>query len=177
MKSKQTSRLFRLSRSLKRLGRSVGRCNRKAIARQAVKDKVICSKVVKYLGDKIAREMKNMCAKSTNSILRSKNFNEFKLSCVITEMESHAPITLSLLRSCLTGRKPSKASNQRRKGRTKSRIIEPDRVVGICSAILLRGRSQQMNLLQHIVSTILYCGHASKRVRCSNIACTVQLNL
>ena len=54
-----------------------------------------------------------MCVKSTNSILRSKNFNEFKLSCVITEMESHAPITLSLLRSCLTGRKPSKASNQR----------------------------------------------------------------
>ena len=46
-----------------------------------------------------------MCAKSTNSILRSKNFNEFKLSCVITEMESHAPFTLSLLRSCLTGRK------------------------------------------------------------------------
>ena len=136
----------------------MGRCNRKAIARQAVKNKVICSKVVKYLGDKIAREM---CAKSTNSILRSKNFNEFKLSCVITEMESHAPITLSLLRSCLTGRKPSKASNQRRKGLTKSRIIEPDRVVGICSAILLRGRSQQMNLLQHIVSTILYCGHAS----------------
>ena len=61
MKSKQTSRLFRLSRSLKRLGRSVGRCNRKAIARQAVKDKVICSKVVKYLGDKIARVMKNVC--------------------------------------------------------------------------------------------------------------------
>ena len=25
-----------------------------------------------------------------------------------------------------------------------------------------------MNLLQHIVSMILYCGHASKRVRCSN---------
>ena len=83
-------------------------------------------------------------------------------------MESHAPITLSLLRSCLTGRKPSKASNQRRKGQTKSRIIEPDRVVGICSATLLRGRSHQMNLLQHIVSTILYCGHASKRVRSSN---------
>ena len=81
----------------------------------------------------------------------------------ITEMESHAPITLSLLRSCLTGRQPSKASNQRRKGGTKSQIIEPDRVVGICSAILLRGRSQQMNLLQHIVSTILYCGHASKQ--------------
>ena len=34
----------------------MGRCNRKAIARQAVKDKVICSKVVKYLGDKIARD-------------------------------------------------------------------------------------------------------------------------
>ena len=106
----------------------MGRCNRKAIARQAVKDKVICSKVVKYLGNKIAREMKEMCAKSTNSILRSKNFNEFKLSCVITEMESHAPITLSLLHSA--GRKPSKASNQRRMGRTKSLIIEPDRVVG-----------------------------------------------
>ncbi len=39
MKKQQASRVFRPSRSLKRLGRSVGRCNRKSIALQAVVSK------------------------------------------------------------------------------------------------------------------------------------------
>ncbi len=169
MKKQRASRVFRLSRSLKWLGRSVGRRNRKSIALQAVQDKRICMQVVKFLGQKITKEMKKMCAKSSNSILRSRNFQQFQLSSVILEMKEHAPNTLSLLCSCLAGCRNSRATNLSRKGRTKSRVIEPDRVVAISCAILLRGRSQRMNLLQHIVSMILFCGHASKRVSWLNI--------
>lgn len=146
----------------------MGGRNREAIARQAVKDKVICSKVVEYLGKKvIAKEMKKMCTQSTDSVLRKrdpKSLEEFELGSVIEEMKEHAPSTLSLLRSCLAGCRRSEATDIKNKGRTQSRKVEPDRVVGVCCAILLRGRSQRMNLLQLMVSMILYCGHASKRV-------------
>ncbi len=47
---------------------------------------------------------------------------------------------------------------------TKSRMFDVDRVVGVCCALLLRGKSQRMNLSQKIVSLILYSGDASKKV-------------
>lgn len=139
----------------------MGGRNREAIARQAVKDKVICSKVVEYLGKKVIA--KEMCTQSTDSVLRKRDPEEFELGSVIEEMKEHAPSTLTLLRSCLAGCRRSEATDIKNKGRTQSRKVEPDRVVGVCCAILLRGRSQRMNLLQLMVSMILYCGHASKR--------------
>ena len=58
-----------MSRSLKRMGKSVGRCNRNAIAKHAVSDKRICNKMVKLLGRKVEKEMKEMCLLSTDSAL------------------------------------------------------------------------------------------------------------
>ena len=167
MKNKQTLHVFRVSRSLRRLGRCVGRRNRWAIAGQAVKDERICSKVVKLLGKKVEKEMKNICALSPRSILRQRDptsLEVFELGSVIKDMEKHVPNTLSLLRSCFAGRKQSKASHLKTKGCTKPRVVDANRDVSICCAILLRGRSQRMNILQCIVSVILYCGHASKHV-------------
>ena len=46
----------------------------------------------------------------------------------------------------------------------KSRIVD---IVSVCCA-LLRGRTQRMNLLQRIISIVLYCGHTSKRVSSLN---------
>lgn len=165
VKKNQNARVFPLTRSLKRLGRSVGRCNRGSIARQVVNDDKICQKIVKLLGKKIEREMKTMCKLSTNSVLRRRDPEGFNLDSVITEMKKCAPNTLSLLRNCLSGHRRSEATEMRTRGRTKSRIFGVDKVVSVCCAILLRGRSQRMNGLQRIVSMILYCGHASKRVR------------
>ena len=132
----------------------MSRKNRSSIARQAVVDDRICQKVVVYLGKKLSKEMKAMCSLKSKSILRRRDvmsLQGFQLEALTKEMECVAPNTLSLLRSCLASRKPSKAKNVKSK-------------VGVCSAILLRGRSQRMNLLQKIVSLMLYSGHASKKV-------------
>ena len=43
-------------------------------------------------------------------------------------------------------------------------VVDKDHIVAVCSAILLRGISQQMNQFQRVVSTILYCGHCCKTV-------------
>lgn len=162
-----TSSLLPLTSSLKRLGRSVGRRNRRSIARQAISDSRIRERIVDLLGKRMANEMKAMCSMKTDSILRKRNqgiLHKLNVQAVVSEMEKHAPHTLAILRSCLAGCRRSKAKNERRKDRTKTRIVDVDRVVAVACAILLRGRSQRMNLLQRIVSLILYCGHASKRV-------------
>ena len=158
---KKRSRVYNLSRSLKRIGRSVGRLNRQSIAREAMKDERIRSKSIEILSKRLAKETKTLCSKKVMSTLRKRDLNslqEFDVSSILNEMEQHAPSVLTLLRGCLLGRKHLKV------GARKTRSVNADLVVAVCCAILLRGRSQRMNLLQRIVSIVLYCGHASKRV-------------
>ena len=114
--------------------------------------------------------MKKLCSKRVNSLLRRKDctsLQEFNIHGVISEMKVHAASVLTLLRGCLQGRNRSRAK------KTKSRAFDEDLVVGICSAILLRGRSQRMSLFQRVISLILYSGHASKRVSMSPRYCLV----
>lgn len=170
-KKNKKSRVFQITRSLKRLGRSLGCCYRNAIAKHAVNDKKICDRIVKLLGKKVQAEMKRMCLLSTDSVLRNKDPESFNLGDVYKEMEQHAPITKSILESCLSGRRKSSATELKRKGRTKSRMADKNKVVSVCCAILLRARSQRMNALQKVVSLILYCGHASKRVSKYSCVC------
>ena len=59
-----------LLRSLKKLGKSVGRANRSAIARQVVKDDRIRSRVIELLGVSMGKEMKKLCSKKVMSLLR-----------------------------------------------------------------------------------------------------------
>ena len=135
---------------------------RESIARQVMKDKRIHLKVVDIMGTDAGKEMKMLCSKKVNSILRKRDFSSvqaFDVQAVIKEMEEHAPSVLTLLRGCLLGRKPPKQKKM------KSRIVDIDLLVSVCCALLLRGRSQRMNLLQRIISIVLYCGHTSKRVR------------
>lgn len=146
----------------------MGRLNRESIAREAMKDKRIRSKAVEILGVDMGREMKRLCSKKVMSVLRNRDLSsvqEFDVQAIITEMKEHAPSVLTLLRGCLLGRKPPK------RGVLKSRVVDIDLVVAVCCAILLRGRSQRMNLLQRVISLVLYCGHASKRVSTFNINC------
>ena len=66
--------------------------------------------------------MKAMCAMKTDSILRKRSrgiLHKLNVQAIVSEMEMHAPHTLAILRGCLA---QSKAKNERRKGRTKTRI-------------------------------------------------------
>lgn len=131
VKRKHDARVLKPSRSLKSLARSVGGRNREAIARQAVKDKVICSKVVEYLGKKVIA--KEMCTQSTDSVLRKrdpKSLEEFELGSVIEEMKEHAPSTLTLLRSCLAGCRRSEATDIKNKGGLNRGWLNPTGLLG-----------------------------------------------
>ncbi len=139
--------------------------NRRSIARQVVNDRRIKERVVTLLGEKIRSEMEEMCSLRDISILRSTSpgvLQTFKWESVLTEMQELAPTLLRFLRSCVqrTRKVPSKGQTP---GQRTYRASD-DTVVGVCAAILLRHRSQGMNLVQRMVSLLLYSGHAPKQV-------------
>ena len=59
------------------MDKSAVHCNRNAIAKHAVRDKRLCNKIVKLLGKKFEKEMKEMCLLSTD--LRNKDLESFDM--------------------------------------------------------------------------------------------------
>lgn len=119
----------------KKLGKSVGRCSRRSIAHQVVKDQRIKDRVVELLGDKIRSEMKAMCSLSKASILRSTSpdvLQSFKWGDVLSEMEKQAPIMLALLRKCV--QRSKKVSVLCQDPKRKTYRANNDTVVGVCAA-------------------------------------------
>ena len=117
--------------------------------------------VLTILGREIQKELKRMCAITKPSMLRAstpKAFASFDWNKLESELESRAPTLLSVLRSAtVVNVPPSKA-------RKKTYRVKQSQVIGICAAILLRYRNQSMNLVQRILSVLLYNGCASKQV-------------
>lgn len=105
-----------------------------------------------------------MCSFEVNSILRKKlpkDLTTFEWEKFTRELEEYAPSLLKLLRGCIQKQKrPKKVSRQPK--------YNEDAIVGISIAILLRYRNQRLNLIQRIVSILLYCGHAPKSVSFKN---------
>lgn len=160
-KHKSKARVTHVSRSLKKLGKGVGRLNRSSIARQAMNDQRIRERILNILGEKIRKEMKAMCSLTDLSILRDtspKTLQSFKWDTLVAELQQKAPILTKVLRQCSQRtRKPSELQR-------KTRRIPDNHVVAICAAILLRHRNVGMNLVQRMMSVILYSGNAPKQV-------------
>ena len=152
----------RLSRSLKGLGRSIGRRSRLSIARQSVKDKKIRRKILEYIGTDIQKELTAMCNIKDSSMFRvqsKEDLEQFSWEGVVRELESRAPTLYSLLNYSIIVK-------SRRRPRTGGKTHRPRdaSVLGAIAGLLLRHRSQRMNILQRLVSLILHCGHAGKQV-------------
>lgn len=166
VKKHSKARVFQLSRSLKSLGRSVGRRNRSSIARQAMKDSRIRKKVVERMGKLMSQELTNLASLKSNSMLRNRScqaLEQFSWKELLVELEKETPITLSLLKQCAhVKRRVHKPRGEG--GRSKRRIPNEEAAVGMCFAILMRARSQRMNLVQRLISILLYGSHAPKQV-------------
>ena len=66
--------------------------------------------------------------------------------CMYDELEAHAPITKSMLLSCLNGHRESSATIKKN-GHTKCRMADSAKIISVCCCILLRARSLRMNAL------------------------------
>ena len=112
----------------------------------------ICSHAVTILGNMIHKEVKTIASKKVESTLlfKSKNcITNFKWATVHGEMVSHTP----LLCKILTAATKTRAEQQNQAA-----------VIGICFAVIMKQRNPTLNLLQKIISLILYSGHSSKLV-------------
>ena len=72
-------------------------------------------------------------------------------------MEEHAPSVLTILRDCLLGGKPFKQEK-------KLNLGPLTLILYLCVVLFCFEDSQGMNLLQRIISIVIYCGHTCKRV-------------
>ena len=157
----QRVRVQRLTHSLKRLGRSVGRRDRSSIARQVVADRKLLKRTVPLIGKTMAQEMKALCSVDAESILSrtdAATLQAFSWKQLLNELHKTAPITTTLLSNSLTCLRSSRSKKGPRRANN-------DAIVGLCCGLLARARSQKMNLIQRLISVLLYGGHASKQAR------------
>ena len=150
-----------LSHSLKKVGRSVGRKNPAAIARQVASHARIRKHLVKEMGKLIQKEMRRTCEIKNPSFLRGcevDNMLSFTWSFLIKELGKTAPTLLQLLTD-------SVARKRRRGHSTKpSHHAKDEAIIGVCAAIMLCHHYQHMNLFQRLVSVLLYSDHVPVQV-------------
>ena len=87
---------FHLTRSLKKLGRFVGRGSKQSIARAAVNNNSLLPQLVRALCSAIQKELKSLRSDKHDSILRLKSkpaLENFTWKMVWLELEQNAPTT------------------------------------------------------------------------------------
>ena len=142
---------FHLTRSLKKLGRFVGRGSKQSIA--AVNNKSLLPQLVRALCSAVRKEVKSLCSDKHYSILRLKSkpaLENFTWKTVWLELEQNAPTFLVLLVGLLPGSKQQLDS------------VRP--ALCMCASILLKLTNQKVDLVQTVVSLVLKAGHATKQV-------------
>ena len=133
------------------MGRAAARNSKYALVTEVFKNEAYREYVLKKIGVLVRRELTLIYSEHEKSILSSQSpavLHEFTWDVLLNELSSNAPVFFSILNSCT---------------RTRKRRYNQNAVIGICSAILLKFRSPMMNVVQKILSLILYAGHSRKQ--------------
>ena len=105
--------------------------------------------VVKKAGVMLQNELKELC--KSHSCFCAKDasvLEEFQWSNIATELKAKAPTLSVLFDNAIT--------------------IERDITVILCSAILVKSHNERANIVQRLISLLLYASHAPKQV-CINV--------
>ena len=107
------------------------------------------------IGRKIRAEIKRLSMCSNSSILRyntSNDLKNFKFERILEIIQANAPFLLSIFLSA-----------------TKTQVPRYNRtmIICVCVSILLKYRCKNLNLLQKIISLVLYASQCSQKVRYS----------
>ena len=147
------NRYFQLSRSLKKIGKYIGRGNRRSIASAVIQNPSLKKEVVSSLCKEIQREVKGVCSDAHDSILRMTSkpaIENFTWERVWQELELKTP----LLATTLSGLLPVSK-------RTQINVVP---ALCVCASVLLKLQNQKVNLVQTMISLVLKAGHATKQV-------------
>ena len=135
----------------KKLTRLLIRGKPPSVACQVLKDPRYLSPLLLKMGRIIAKEVAVLCSDRVSSLLSSSKKNDFVTFKweKLFEVESHAPCLLKILTTALQTKNENKTAVP---------------LIGVIVSILCSFRRRSMNLIQKIVSVILYAGHCSKQV-------------
>ena len=145
-------RYILLSPLRRKMGLALARGSYKALINSCYEDPGIRSIILNKIGRHLEKEMKKMCSKKVTSMLRSSSpeaLKTFKWADLITELNKHAPVLVSILHAC-----------------TQTRTFKSNRAatIGFCAAVLLKYRVPEMSLVQKLISLIMRAGHCGKQV-------------
>ena len=116
--------------------------------------------VVDEVAKEIRKEIKKLCSRKHDSILRMKTkpaLENFLWERILDELQLHAPTLITLLRNCLP------------KSKSTSATVSP--AICMSASILLKITNPHINLTQGVLSIILRAGHATKQVCCNLYVC------
>ena len=161
VKGKRYSKTHIIPRSsgLKPMARSLGRRNHPAIAKQVMRNPKTKAACLKVLEKDIQKELSSVVSTKSTSCLRLRSLDaleSFSWEKLCMELQSSAPTLYQVLHGCV--------NVKRRQRSTKTHHPSNTAILGVCAAVLLRHRNQNLNLLQRIISLILHSGHAAKQV-------------
>ena len=145
-------RTFLLTPQRKHLGKAVARRSKRAIAAECMKDHAVQKHILKLVGKMVHAEIKKFCSDGANSILKRDDpqcIKTFSWESFNSEVSKFAPILKGILQ----------ATCKARMSKTHFNVV-----MCVCVALLLRNRNPRMNLIQKIISLVLYGGHSSKQV-------------
>ena len=143
------SRTYPITPSRKPGVKAYARKLRKSVALECVKDLSSRDHAIQHFYGIVNQELKYLCSDRVNSVLRSRDIENFTWERLLDELKSNAPTFWGFLKTCFHTRTPRQNS---------------DAVMGFCSAIILKHRYNRMNVVQKILSLVLYSGHAGKQV-------------
>lgn len=152
--NQRKTRYFHLSRSLKKLGRFVGRGNKESIVKAVMENPHLHEFVVRAISKEVQGELKEICSDSYDTILRMKYkvaLQNFTWSRVWKELQSKTPTLLAIL------------SGGYSKGQVQPALCT-------CASILMKLRNPKVNLVQAMISVLLKAGHANTQVSVLTIA-------
>lgn len=152
---------------MKTLVRSVARQSNKAIARQAMGHQRVREHVFHLLKREIQKDMSRLCARKSSSMLRDTSVEAlscFTWDALCEELAVKGPPLLAILKACAEVKRRKQSSIKKKGSQLKTRHCSDVAVIGVMAAVLLRHCNQDMNLVQRMVTLILYNSHCSKQI-------------
>jgi len=105
---------------------------------------------IKRMSDGIDKECTLFCTKNSSILATAKcKYTQFSWVKLFAELQSNAPTLLAML----------KAASKYNPSSIKSKIR-----LCVAASVLLYSRSQLLNMVQLFIGSILYTGHAAKKV-------------
>jgi len=141
-----------LTPSRKKLGKALARKSKKAMVAECIRNNAIRKYVIISMSRILKSEIHALCSNKANSVLRTQSaavLSQFTWDVVIREMQTYAPVLLSLMYACTE---------------TKTSRYNREATIGICVSVLLKYRFNKMCLVQKLIALILYAGHSAKSV-------------